>query len=122
MSKENAVGKPMFYYGKVESNGTSIPVVTVAATYNPEDGTVNRGIAICGKNDCPSKEAGKTLALKRLKIAQNRKQSCLPINWCTENIKDSLADQTEFTHWKFKVQYHVEPEAVELRVFKKLNK
>lgn len=121
MSKETNVGKPMFYYGKIEDCDQTIPVVTVAATYNPEDGTVNRGIAICSGDDCPSKAFGRNLALKRLLIAQNRKESCLPINWESENIWSSGARFTEFTHWKYKVQYHVEPEPIELKVFKKEN-
>jgi hypothetical protein len=119
MSSESKVGKPMFYYGNVEYCDQLIPIVTVASTWNPEDGTVNRGVAICSVHDCPSKAEGRKLALKRLRIAHNRKQSCLPINWNTENIIMSGAGETEFRNWEFKVQYHVQPEPIELRVFKK---
>lgn len=114
--------KPMFYYGMVKVNDTMMPVVTVASTYNEEDGTVNRGIAICSGYDNPSKATGRKIALRRLAIAEARELSCQEINWTSENILYSGAGHTEFTGWKHKVQYHVEPIDLEKRVFSKKDK
>lgn len=111
--------KPMFYYGMVKVNDQTIPVVTVASRYNPEDGTVNRGIAICSAGDNPSKKEGRKIALKRLAIAEARELNCQEINWSTDNILSSGAAHTEFSDWKCKVQYHANMIDLEKRVFLK---
>lgn len=111
--------KPVYYYGMVKINGNMMPIVTVASKYNPEDGTVNRGIAICSNGDNPSKAEGRKLAFKRLMIADARQINCLPINWSSNNILNSGAAHSEFTNWKNKVQYHVEMIDLEKRVFLK---
>lgn len=113
------MAKPMFYYGMVKSNDTMVPVVTVASIYNEDDGTVNRGIAICSGFDNPSKAVGRKIALRRLAIANARKIDCQEINWSSENILQSGAAHSEFTDWKYKVQYHAEPIELEKRVFLK---
>jgi hypothetical protein len=111
--------KPMFYYGMVKVDDHLVPVVTVASRYNPEDGTVNRGIAICSGYDNPSKKEGRKIALKRLAIAEARELDCQEINWSSDNIIHSGAAHSEFTDWKYKVQYHQELINLEKRVFLK---
>lgn len=107
----------MFWYGMVNNGKNMVPVVTVASRYNPEDGTVSRGIAICSKEDNPIREEGRKLALKRLAIAEHRQIDSMPVYWNGDAVKASGANTTEFTHWKMKSQYHAPIEEREKKVF-----
>lgn len=107
----------MFWYGMVNNGKNMVPVVTVASRYNPEDGTVSRGVAICSKEDNPVREEGRKLALKRLAIAEHRQIDSMPVYWNGDAVKASGANETEFTHWKMKSQYHAPIEEREKKVF-----
>lgn len=114
----------MFWYGMANNGKNEFPAVTVAARLN-SDGTVSRGIAILSPNDNPSRKEGRRLALKRLALAEYRKQDCLPINWTSDNMVASgyanIIDK-EIPKWEFKCQWHVPMEKVERRVFLNPNK
>lgn len=77
MSKKNDV---MFYYlrGEVPQNDKSakkgVPIGCVAIRLN-EDGTVNRGVAVCSPRDRYNKDAGRGIALSRLLNAENQQNS-----------------------------------------------
>jgi hypothetical protein len=90
-------------------------VGTVAFKEN-EDGTVNRGIAITGRDEQGSRRRGRTIALNRLEIAEKEKKSSRPINpmrgACMRFLvvaqeKDTQDPDDVFP--QFKVQANVDP-------------
>jgi hypothetical protein len=65
------MGEVNFYYLRDE-NGKSYGCVAFCEN---EDGTVNRGISICSKEDAFKKVAARGIALKRMNDAIKRKES-----------------------------------------------
>lgn len=127
MSTNNRRDKSViFWYGMIDNGSNKIPVVTIASRINREDNTVNRGIAICSAEENPSREVGRRLAMKRLRLAELRQMNCSPINWAVDGkvaksgygfgIVKSCIDVPQ---WDCKAQFHMPLLKIEDRVFNK---
>lgn len=113
------------YYGRVKKVGSvgelmTLPVVTVVVRLN-EDGTVNRGISVCSVDECPSKQIGKTLAMKRLVATEKAKMNIQPINSGFSRVRSGEDYPEDFPQFNFKGEYHAEINQIERELFE-LNK
>lgn len=107
--------------GKVIQVGCK-PYGTVAIEVN-DDGTVNRGVAICSKRDAFVKKVGTMKAIGRLESAKKRKSNVreIPSFSSTERqILKEIGGEAEFANnnFKFLGSYHVAPTKNELELFK----
>lgn len=98
------------------------PYATVAIEIN-EDGTVNRGVAICSAKDAFVKKVGTKKAIGRLESAKMRKGNVCEIQSfaSTERrILKKIGGEAKFTDTNFEHlgSYHVTPTKDELEIFK----
>lgn len=98
------------------------PYATVAIEIN-EDGTVNRGVAICSAKDAFVKKVGTKKAMGRLESAKMRKGNVCAIEsfGSTEKrILKKIGGEARFANTSFEHlgSYHVAPTKDELEIFK----
>ncbi len=112
-----------FYYLKKErEDGFEHPYGTVCIKKN-DDGTVNRGIAICSTSDNFNKKIGREISFARMNKAICKKITC-------DNFMDYYYFGNSYTskfpivsylgdNFKYKCYYHVEPTKKEYRIMNK---
>jgi hypothetical protein len=88
-------------------------IVGAVAMRANADGTVNRGVAITGMGETGCRHIGRTIALNRLAIAEEERESSRPINFRRESCERFAMAFDEASPAMYKCAYSIAPTAFE---------